>query len=154
MNSPDETLIALLDSLGGELASTEMFFSVFYGVLDPERGRLAYSNAGHQHAFRIPMEGEPERLASTSPPLGLAPVSSISRRVVPWSPRGDLLCLWTDGLVDSRNGGAGFTEETLLQAICARRDQPPEAIVEAVFNQAKLASPRAIDDRTLLILRI
>jgi sigma-B regulation protein RsbU (phosphoserine phosphatase) len=154
MNSPDETLVALLDSLGGELASTEMFFSVFYGVLDPERGRLAYANAGHQHAFRIPFEGEPERLVTTAPPLGLAPASSIKRRVVPWSPAGDLLCLWTDGLVDSRNGPGGFTEDSLLQAICDRRDQPPEAIVEAVFGQAKLASPSTIDDRTLLILRI
>jgi len=154
MNSPDETLVALLDSLGGELASTEMYFSVFYGVLDPERGRLAYSNAGHQHAFRIPLDGEPERLATTSPPLGLAPASSIARRVVPWSPAGDLLCLWTDGLVDPRNGPGGFTEETLLEAICSRRDQPPEAIVEAVFGQAKEASPQTIDDRTLLVLRI
>ena len=154
MNSPDETLVALLDSLGGELASTEMFFSVFYGVLDPERGRLAYANAGHQHAFRIPAEGEPERLVTTAPPLGLAPSSGITRRVVPWSPAGDLLCLWTDGLVDSRNGAGGFTEETLLLAISARRDQSPEAIVEAVFGQAKLAAPQAIDDRTLLVLRI
>jgi phosphoserine phosphatase RsbU/P len=154
MNSPDETLVALLDSLGGELASTEMFFSVFYGVLDPERRRLAYANAGHQHAFRVPFEGDPERLGTTAPPLGLAPASSIHRRVVPWSPAGDLLCLWTDGLVDSRNGPGGFTEDSLLQAICDRRDQPPEAIVEAVFGQAKLASPRTIDDRTLLILRI
>ena len=45
---------ALLDSLETELAETEMYFSVFYGVLDPLAGRLAYANAGHPYAFRFP----------------------------------------------------------------------------------------------------
>ncbi len=154
VHSPDEALIALHDSLGDELATTEMHVSVFYGILDPERRRLSYSNAGHQHAFRIPQDGKPERLDSTSPPLGLAPVSAIARRVVPWTPNGDLLCLWTDGLVDSRDGAGAFSEETLLQEIVARRNDPPAAIVEAIFREAALVSTRPVDDRTLLILRI
>ncbi|HET7240783.1 MAG TPA: SpoIIE family protein phosphatase, partial [Gemmatimonadales bacterium] len=69
--TPDETLSALLDSLSTELAETEMYFSVFYGVLDPLAGRLAYANAGHPYAFRVPRFGDPERLESTAPPLGL-----------------------------------------------------------------------------------
>ncbi len=70
--TPDETLSALLDSLSTELAETEMYFSVFYGVLDPLGGRLSYASAGHPHAFRVPRFGEPERLEATAPPLGLA----------------------------------------------------------------------------------
>jgi phosphoserine phosphatase RsbU/P len=42
--TPDETLSALLDSLGLELARTEMHFTVFYGVLDPRGGRLVYAS--------------------------------------------------------------------------------------------------------------
>jgi sigma-B regulation protein RsbU (phosphoserine phosphatase) len=154
VHSPDETLVALHDSLGSELASTEMHFSVFYGILDPGRKQLSYSNAGHQHAFRIPHNGKPERLETTSPPLGLAPASAISRRMVPWVPRGDLLCLWTDGLVDARDGAGAFTEESLLQEIVARRTDSPASIVEAIFREASLVSARPVDDRTLLILRI
>ena len=81
--TPDETLAALLDSLSTELTETEMYFSVFYGVLDPLTGRLAYANAGHPHAFRVPRFGEPERLEATAPPLGLATAGSIQRRQVP-----------------------------------------------------------------------
>jgi sigma-B regulation protein RsbU (phosphoserine phosphatase) len=59
--TPDEALSALLESLSTELATTEMHFSVFYGVLDPLTGRLSYANAGHPYAFRVPRFGEPEQ---------------------------------------------------------------------------------------------
>jgi len=151
-SSPDEVLAAMLESLGKELASTEMFLSVFYGMLDPARRRLVYASAGHPHAFRIPGKGDPERLESTAPPLGLATAQSIERAQVPWEAHEDLLCLWTDGLVDPRNGA--FNEETLLAAIMARRHLTPEAIVAGVFEEADRATSRPVDDRTLLVLRI
>jgi len=153
--TPDETLSALLDSLGTELTSTEMYFSVFYGVLDPLTGRLSYANAGHPYAFRVPRFGDPERLEATAPPLGLATAGSIQRRQVPWTIRHDLLVLWTDGLVDARNdAGEPFGEQRLLAAVCARRTETPEAIVRAVLAEAEAFGSRPIDDRTLLILRI
>ncbi|MGH7526171.1 MAG: PP2C family protein-serine/threonine phosphatase [Gemmatimonadales bacterium] len=153
--TPDETLTALLDSLSNELAETEMHFSVFYGVLDPLAGRLAYASAGHPHAFRVPRFGDPERLEATAPPLGLATVGSIQRRQVPWSVGHDLLVLWTDGLADARNAdGEPFGEERLLAEVCARRNEPAEAIVNAVLAQAEAFGARPSDDRTLLVLRI
>ncbi|HSB53308.1 MAG TPA: GAF domain-containing SpoIIE family protein phosphatase [Gemmatimonadales bacterium] len=152
-STPDEVLASMLESLGTELASTEMFLSVFYGVLDPRGGRLTYASAGHQHAFRIPRVGGPERLPATAPPLGLSTTQSIQRRQVAWHPGGDLLCLWTDGLVDQGATGA-FTEERLLAELASRRTQSPEAIVNAIFAQADEASARPVDDRTLLVMRV
>jgi phosphoserine phosphatase RsbU/P len=153
--TPDETLSALLESLSTELATTEMYFSVFYGVLDPLAGRLSYANAGHPYAFRIPRFGEPERLEATAPPLGLAAAGSIQRRQVPWTIRHDLLVLWTDGLVDARNeAGEPFGERRLLAQVCERRTEAPEAIVSAVLAEAEAFGSRPVDDRTLLILRI
>ncbi len=154
MHSPDETLVALHESLAAELASTEMHFSVFYGILDPARRRLTYANAGHHHAFRVPRHGPPERLDSTSPPLGLTTAAAIARREVAWEPGSDLLCLWTDGLVDARDGSEAFTEAGLLEAIALRRTEAPADIVAAIFREADLISLPPVDDRTLLILRI
>jgi phosphoserine phosphatase RsbU/P len=153
--TPDETLSALLDSLSTELGTTEMYFSVFYGVLDPLAGRLSYANAGHPYAFRVPRFGEPERLEATAPPLGLAAAGSIQRRQVPWTIRHDLLVLWTDGLVDARNeSGQPFGEQRLLAEVCARRTESPEAIVRAVLAEAEAFGSQPVDDRTLLVLRI
>jgi sigma-B regulation protein RsbU (phosphoserine phosphatase) len=153
--TPDETLGALLDSLSTELTETEMYFSVFYGVLDPLTGRLAYASAGHPYAFRVPRFGAPERLGTTAPPLGLATAGSIQRRQVPWSVGHDLLVLWTDGLVDARNeSGEPFGEERLLAEVTSRRSEPAETIVEAVLDAAEAFGARPVDDRTLLIMRI
>ena len=153
--TPDETLSALLDSLSTELTETEMYFSVFYGVLDPLAGRLSYASAGHPYAFRVPRFGDPERLESTAPPLGLATAGSIQRRQVPWGVGHDLLVLWTDGLADARNEpGEPFGEGRILAEVCAHRDESPEAIVQAVLATAEAFGVRPEDDRTLLVLRI
>jgi sigma-B regulation protein RsbU (phosphoserine phosphatase) len=153
--TPDETLSALLDSLSSELGTTEMYFSVFYGVLDPLTGRLSYANAGHPYAFRIPRFGDPERLEATAPPLGLAAAGSIQRRQVPWSIDHDLLVLWTDGLVEARNeAGVPFGEQRLLAEVCRRRTETPEAIVSGVLAEAQAFGSIPVDDRTLLVLRI
>ena len=152
-STPDEVLVSMLESIGEELASTEMYLSVFYGVLDPANRRLVYASAGHPHAFRLSASGAPERLPTTAPPLGLAEPGSIRRHQVPWVPGSDLLCLYTDGLVDQR-GGEGFSEERLLAELANRRAADPDTIVQAVFQEADKATPHPADDRTLLVLRM
>ena len=152
--TPDETLSALLESLGTELSTTEMYFTVFYGVLDSAGQRLSYANAGHPYAFRIPPIGDPERLIATGPPIGLATQGSIERQQVPWSVD-DLLCLSTDGLVDARNSkGERFGERRLLELLAAHRSETPDAILQAVYAEADAFTSPPVDDRTLLVLRL
>ncbi len=153
-SAPDETLAAMLASLSEDLTSTEMYLTVFYGVLNSRSRRLVYANAGHQHAFRIPASGPPERLESTAPPLGLAAGKTIRRSKMAWD-RSDLLCLWTDGLVDARNDrGEAFGEERLLAELCANRSLPVSEIADLVFAKADAFAPTPRDDRSLLVLRI
>jgi len=152
--TPDETLSALLESLGTELSTTEMYFTVFYGVLDPVGRRLSYANAGHPYAFRIPAVGDAERLTATGPPIGLASQGTIDRRQIAWAPE-DLLCLSTDGLVDARNSkGERFGERRLLDLVSAHRAEAPEAILQAVYAEADAFTSPPVDDRTLLVLRL
>ena len=93
-----------------------MYFTVFYGVLDPARRPAGLRQ--RRPSARVPdarCRAQPERLEATAPPLGLATAGSIQRRQVPWSFGDDLLVLWTDGLVDARNeAGEPFGEQRLL----------------------------------------
>lgn len=154
VNSPDETLMLLHESIAPELQRADMYFSVFYGVLDPHRGRLDYASAGHPHAFRIPAEGEPERLIATAPPMGLGP-GPVASRYVPWEPKEDLLALWTDGLVEARTpSGEVFGEARLLELLVDLRAATPDEIVARVFEAHDGFTPNPGDDRTLLVMRI
>jgi sigma-B regulation protein RsbU (phosphoserine phosphatase) len=153
--SPDETLVAMLRSLETELETAESYFTIFYGVLDPFGRRLVYASAGHPHAFRVPGEGAPERLEATAPPIGLGPATDIRRRRVEWVPGRDLLCLWTDGLVEARSeAGDPYGEERLLAELVRRRDLPAEQIVSEVVALVDRHAPSPADDRTLLVLRV
>jgi sigma-B regulation protein RsbU (phosphoserine phosphatase) len=155
IGSPEATLDALLNSVGDELKSAEMYFTVFYGVLDRQAGTLRYASAGHPHAFRIPRDGEPERLLATSPPVGLAVQGVSEARQVPWDTAGDLLCLWTDGLVDATNDeGERYGDARLLDALLRRRSLPVEAILAGALAEADAWTSKAADDRTLLVMRL
>ena len=152
---PGQTLSALQGSLKDELATTEMFISVFYGVVDWLRGELRYANTGHPHAFVIGSDGQVQRLAALDPPLGMVdrPPGGAAR---PWSRGKDLLLLFTDGVSDARNrADVRLGEQAVLDTVCSNRARPTSEIVERVFATLRQHTgdvpPR--DDQTLVVLR-
>jgi sigma-B regulation protein RsbU (phosphoserine phosphatase) len=153
--TPQEMLHRLLGVVGDELARTEMYISLFYGVVEGDLGLVRYANAGHPHAFLVPSRGAPRRLGATAPPFGLAPGGVIAGAEAPWDHRGDLLCLFTDGLTESRNGsGASYGEARLLDTVRRHAKRPATEIVAAVFTEVEeFSGHMASDDRTLLLLR-
>lgn len=152
---PDETLTLMRDALADELANTEMYLSVFYGVLDPTAGRLAFTNAGHPYAYRIPRFGDPERLAPTAPPLGLVEGAAFGRTVAPWRFTQDLLVLFTDGLVDQPNAdGERYGEARILARLMEERDRPAAELLRLVLDDVERWGGKPTDDCTLLVLRM
>jgi sigma-B regulation protein RsbU (phosphoserine phosphatase) len=153
---PDDMLALLGDSLRDELAKTEMYLTVWYGILDPSVGELDYSNAGHIHAFRLPTAGPMERLSPTAPPLGLVEGEPFGHRAMPWDVGKDRLVLFTDGLGDQTNAaGERYGEARIIARLERDRDCPPGELVQRVFDDVIAFGGTAIDDdRTLVILRI
>ena len=150
-----ETLSALLASLRDELESTEMFITVFYGVIDPTAGVLRYANTGHPHAFVISDNGTASRLPALDPPLGMTTgrPDGASR---PWRRNSDLLLLFTDGVSDARNdAGVRLGEQPVLDIVARHRREPTAVILERVFDLLSAhvgESPRP-DDLALVIVR-
>lgn len=152
--SPDGALRRLLDSISGELAETEMFLSLFYGVIDPTRGVLRYANAGHPHAFKVGGDGGVERLAATCPPLGVTEREAILAAATTWSPGHDSLLLFSDGISDALNlEGQRLGEERVLETVKAHRRAPSDEVVQQVLAQVDAFEPVSKDDRTVLVLR-
>ncbi|HUF76019.1 MAG TPA: GAF domain-containing SpoIIE family protein phosphatase [Longimicrobiales bacterium] len=155
-DSPAEVLRKLDDSLADELATTEMYLTVFYGVIDPAAGVLVYSNAGHPHAFVIHSDGQTERLEATDPPLGFAGPEAYNEESIAWNGGDDLLLLFTDGLPDSlrqRDGRA--SEKLVVDAAVRHRFRSVAEIVEALYElsaERELDAPMG-DDRTAMVVR-
>jgi sigma-B regulation protein RsbU (phosphoserine phosphatase) len=154
--SPAGVLRKLDDSLSEELESTEMYLTLFYGVIDPAAGVLVYSNAGHAHAFAVHSDGSTERLGATDPPVGFAGPAAYREESIAWSSPDDLLLLFTDGLpdsLDSRKGRAA--EQLVLQTAVRNRFRSPAEIVEALFELSpdREESAPVNDDRTAIIVR-
>lgn len=148
--SPGDLLRAIHRALIHKLESTEMFMTVFYGVIDPARQTLTYANAGHAHAFRLHHEEPPQRLKATSPPLGIAEYEGYDEASVAWEP-GDLLCLFTDGLT---NPSLRTTERAVLDAVVSHRHGEPAQIIDAMFEARGRQGRDAPDDQTAFVLRL
>ncbi len=155
-DSPAQVLREMDDALRDELEATEMFLTVFYGIIDPAEGTLTYANAGHPHGFVVHADGEMDRLPATDPPVGFAGPDSYAEKSVPWVAGEDLLLLFTDGLSDllshkTRNDG----EERVLETVVAHRSDPAPRIIEELFSLSKDSNPPIQgDDRTALVLRL
>ena len=151
---PGHTLGALAASLHGELARSEMFVSMFYGVVDRDAHQLRYANAGHPHAFVVSKSGDVERLHANGPPLGLG-VSALAAAARAWS-SDDLLLLFTDGVSDARDAaGNRLGEERLLEAAKRFRAEAPPRVLERLFEllEQHTAGASQRDDLTIVVLR-
>jgi sigma-B regulation protein RsbU (phosphoserine phosphatase) len=152
---PGETLNALLSSMRDELATTEMFISMFYGVVDRDTGRLRYANAGHPHAFVIPKKGKIERLSALDPPLGMGATPPVGKSR-PWSVGHDMLLLFTDGVSDARNReGVRLGEDQILELARQHREEPPKKLVDGIIELVDnhTGDTRRRDDLTIVALR-
>jgi sigma-B regulation protein RsbU (phosphoserine phosphatase) len=156
--SPSKVLERLEGSLAQELARTEMFLSLFYGVIDSRGGRVTYANAGHPHAFLVDgASGEATRLEATRPPLGVAPQAGADSTRV-WRPKQDILCLFTDGIVDaaSERGTSRFGEERVLAHVRGLSQRPVREILEAIYTDVAAFTGGGLpsDDRSLVLIRV
>jgi phosphoserine phosphatase RsbU/P len=152
---PAEVLRHVHRALIKELESTEMYLTLFYGVLDPNAGHLVYANAGHPHAFHVAGDGSVKRLGATAPPLGIATLDSYGEDVATWGGGGTLVCLFTDGLTDSYPSGTEKTgEANLVKDVVGMRDRPLEEVLDHIFGRTgERAAELPADDRTALIVR-
>ena len=141
-------------------SSEERFASLFWCAFDPASATIRYINAGHPPPIwlRNIADGATtlSRLTEGGPVLGLLPSASYRVESIQ-AHAGDLLVLFSDGLVDLANdGGEFFGEDRLILSIREVAHQPARLIVDAILSAARtFAGDRPNDDdETLLVVRL
>ncbi|MEO5510443.1 MAG: SpoIIE family protein phosphatase, partial [Longimicrobiales bacterium] len=81
---PAEVLKRVHRAVIKELESTEMYLTLFYGVVDRATKQIVYANAGHPHAFRIRADGDIQRLGATDLPLGMVTLDAYAEASASW----------------------------------------------------------------------
>ena len=116
---PRELTARINRSLCG-LDPPERFVTFFCGKLDLDRSLLAYTNAGHLHPMLIRVDGRVERLDRGGLLLGVMEETLYEDQVVRLWP-GDLLVLFTDGVVERGGADTVFEEPELLRVASTHR---------------------------------
>ena len=94
-----------------------MFATLFFGVLDPENGKLIYVNGGHEPVFVIDQDGVKERLVPTGPAVGLIPHATFEYQEIQLQ-SGEILFAFTDGVIDARSlSEERFTKRRLFSLL-------------------------------------
>jgi sigma-B regulation protein RsbU (phosphoserine phosphatase) len=134
--------------------NSNMFATVFFGLLDPLDGSLVYINAGHEAPLLVSNGKVKTRLLPTGPAVGMFPNMDFKIEWVMLSP-GDALLLYTDGVTDALNSKHDrFSEERLIVAATQPSNSAQsqlQGIVSAV--DAHIAGREQYDDITLLAVQ-
>ncbi|RMH16407.1 MAG: GAF domain-containing protein [Acidobacteria bacterium] len=138
-----------------EASSSNKFITLLLAELNSETAEVSYLNAGHNPGVLIRRRGEVEELPAGGLPLGLMPQARYGARRVSLE-RGDLLCLYSDGITECESPAEEeYGLERLVALLEKRRDEPLEEIVAAIdLETTTFASglPQG-DDQTVVLLR-
>ena len=133
-----------------------MFVTAFYGVLEPDTGRIRYVNAGHNPPYLVSgQKGKPvDKLGTTGMALGVDENARWGQKLARLVP-GDVLALYTDGVTETQDrAGRFYGEGRLLEVVRRLRGKPAKTILDAVLADVKRFSggaPQA-DDVTMIVV--
>jgi phosphoserine phosphatase RsbU/P len=152
------------------------FITVFLGVLD-RSGNLTYLNCGHNPPLLFRASGATASLGRPAPaspaaggsaaalcadivrldhgtlPLGLGDEFRTARDCSLRINAGDLLLLYTDGLVEARSGKQFFGDERVCELVLANLDQPAQTLADALLLAVNRFSRQAFDDTAVMAIK-
>lgn len=131
---------------------TTKFVSLFYGELETG-GILIYCNAGHNPPFLLRKNGKTEFLRNGGPVLGPTPDATYMRGYVQLD-AGDLLCLYTDGIIEAHDKqDREFGTDRLIRIVKATRTRTSQEIGQEVLRRVAKWGREDEDDRTIVIVK-
>ncbi|HEX2849270.1 MAG TPA: PP2C family protein-serine/threonine phosphatase [Acidimicrobiales bacterium] len=143
-----EELNTIISAQGG----VEEFVSLCLVVFDTEAATMRFASAGHPPAL-LWHDGEVRSLRATGPLLTLDPHGSYISREIELDP-GDLLLMYTDGLIEARSGEQLFGDERVAQILRRDPGQEAEVLCKSLLEAARDFSATALsDDVAILAIR-
>jgi sigma-B regulation protein RsbU (phosphoserine phosphatase) len=149
-------IMGRLNNLLGENVGLGRYATFFYGTVDAKKMELRYSNAGHFPPLLLRAGEAPRLLTEGGIVLGYIDDSEYPEGIVELQ-SGDLLLLYTDGLLEAQNArGEMFGEERVADIgstlIGRSAHEVLAGLKEAVLAHCGDHAPE--DDLTMVVVRV
>ena len=133
---------------------SNMFATVFIGILNPKNGKLSYINCGNEPALIAGREGGVHTMLTRSgPAIGAIAQAKFTVKETSLAD-GDLLVAFTDGIPDTQNINGEFFGNDRLRELLAGNSTPAMLLkeMEADLNRF-VGEAEQFDDITLLAIK-
>jgi PAS domain S-box-containing protein len=154
-NDPSHVLGALNTAL--MRSGSDRFTTAVFARIEPrpEGGMSAcLASGGHPPAVVCHPDGTTDELFVAGPLLGIVDDVTLHTREADLDV-GDVLVLYTDGLVEARRSGELYGTDRLREAIARHRDDDADALAEALVAEASaFAGGPVSDDIAVVVVRV
>ncbi len=147
-----------LNQLVNKIFSDDKFTTLFYGELsNDKKGLFLYANAGHNPPmFYNKKNNNITYLQPTGPLLGPAPNSKFETDSINFH-QGDILVIYSDGIVESANEKYDFYGEASLQKIILSNiNRSPKEIATYILDDVlkfSTTDSQYQDDKTIVVIK-
>jgi serine phosphatase RsbU (regulator of sigma subunit) len=149
---PADFLAAANDVVVGEVGPSK-FITMAYVVVDPTSGEVACGCAGHPWPRLVTAEGEVTSLRAGGLALGIEPGQSYAE-LRDELPAGGTLVVYTDGVIEARNGSEIYGEERLDALLASQAGLGAAPLARAVVDDCRaFAGSDLADDCAVVVIR-
>jgi len=138
-----------------EDSRTEMFISLFYGVLDLEQGKLRYASAGCEPPLLYKAKTNTiVTLNAEGMLLGIKPNAAYSEREIAIEP-GDILLAHTDGLTEASAGKGRFGGAAVQSVLAKSAIEDAQTVVDHLYDALmEFGHGKVSDDVAIVAVKV
>jgi len=151
------TFISRINKLVNKTFSTEHFISMVYAEFtDASNGLVFYVNAGHSNPILLRARSDQaEFLNATGQILGPFPNEKYNAEFTLMN-RGDVLLLYTDGIVEATNEKKEmYGEQRLVRKLRELKARTPREVAQQILEDVQIFNrlTEYSDDKTLVVIK-
>ncbi len=151
-----DNILSEVNNVIAEESPSNMFVTLFYGVLDTRSGAFEYSNGGHNSPYLLSTDGKAKQLDNIGGlMIGAFKDVPYESNVIMIKP-GESLFFYTDGITEAFNKDEEeFQETRLAQVLNNKNSLTTNELVQQVFENVKTFADgvEQSDDITCLALK-
>jgi sigma-B regulation protein RsbU (phosphoserine phosphatase) len=137
-------------------ARSGLFVTLFYAILRPNSGRVAYVNGGHMPPLVVRgTDGTVEELRAHGMALGVLPDVGLEGQTLLLAPN-DILVMYTDGVIEAQDQRQQmFGKDRLIETVRSLRAKSAGELAQAIDHAVAdfVGDAPQFDDFTLLVAK-